>query len=481
MSNMGWMNKIIFGLCLLVGASELSAQNLPLAIDEMPPHSSYSILVRDLTTGEDLFSVAPERSLISASLMKIVTTATALEVLGPDYQFTTRFWIDGAINNGTLEGNLIVEGGGDPTQGSKYFEDQSPEIVLEKVSGFLKQSGIKQISGKILLDQSWIAGTRFPSRRLWEDMGNYYGAPPSALSWKDNSFKIVLRSSSRTGVKCDVVDVIPPMSEINIISNVVSASHQKDSAYIYGVPGMKNWEVRGSIPVGRSAFSIKGALPYPGVTFAKEIAENCLDQPNTGIFETNPSVWKKNARLIGEIKSPRLAEIIREINQHSLNLAADHLLLALGKNSDFPQLNDWDKGLEVIRKFWKQKIEQEYYINIKDGSGVAPLNTLSSVFLVEVLDYMYQKSANAEAFKNSLAQSGRSGTLKYIWNHGPLKDKIRGKSGSMQDVMCYSGYIFSDKKSPLAFSVMVNHFGIEGKDMRDIIEKILYQAVSEKL
>jgi D-alanyl-D-alanine carboxypeptidase/D-alanyl-D-alanine-endopeptidase (penicillin-binding protein 4) len=481
MNNMAWMNKFIISLFYLFASVSLLAQSLPAAIEDIPGSASYSLLVRDLESGEDLVSIEPEKTLISASLMKVVTTATALEVLGPDFQFSTSFWIDGNIRNGVLNGNLIIEGGGDPSLGSRYFDGYSPEIILSQIDGLLERKGIKRISGQILLDQSWISGARFPSRRLWEDMGNYYGAPPAAITWRDNTFQLVLKSSLQTGEKCEVVKVEPPLSGISFISNVLAANHQKDSAYIYGVPGMKKWEVRGSIPAGRSEFTIKGALPYPGITFAEEIASKCLDQSAIRISVVENPEWKDNAEFLGVLKSPELSVIVKEINQRSLNLGADHLLLAIGKNSEFSYLNDWDKGLDVIRKFWESKIDQDYYINIKDGSGVAPLNTLSSLFLVEVLDYMYHESTNSEAFKNSLARSGRSGTFKYTWDKGPLEGRVLGKSGSMQDVMCYSGYVLLDEKEPLAFSVMVNHFELDGKEMRQIIEKLLHQAVSDKL
>ncbi|PWE00679.1 D-alanyl-D-alanine carboxypeptidase/D-alanyl-D-alanine endopeptidase [Marinilabilia rubra] len=475
---MGWTNKNFWGLCFTFLGMSLSAQELPKTLSEIPPHASYSILVRDLNDKKELISVTPQRTLVSASLMKLVTTATALEVLGHDYQFSTRFWINGPVLNGELNGNLIVEGGGDPTLGSQYFKSQSPEIILSKVLEFLKEQGIERIEGNILVDNSWIKNSRFPSRRLWEDMGNYYGAPPAALTWKDNSFNIGLKSSSQLGQKCDIVEIDPPLKRISITSNVVSASHQNDSAYIYGLPGMRKWEIRGSIPAGINGFIIKGALPYPGMTFASEVAGKVLLQPGIGMQEVTDSGWKSDARLIGEIKSPHLSEIVREINHRSLNLGADHLLLALGKKAGNINLSDWDGGLELIRKYWGKRLTQPYYNNIKDGSGLAPLNTLSSVFLVGMIDYMYNNSPNRDVFKTSLAQSGRSGTLKYVWNDGVLNGKVWGKSGSMQDVMCYSGYVFRQGKSPLAFAIMVNHFGIESREVRKIIEKILEESIS---
>jgi D-alanyl-D-alanine carboxypeptidase/D-alanyl-D-alanine-endopeptidase (penicillin-binding protein 4) len=243
----------VLGVFLLIGTS-LFAQK---PMNDLPEHASYSVLVRDLKTGKDVVSLNAEKAMISASLMKLVTTATALETLTPQFSFHTRFWIEGAVRDGTLHGNLIIEGGGDPTLGSENFEGQSPNVILAKIEALLEKERIKSINGKILFDESCYDPFRYPSKRLWEDMGNYYGAPPSALTWRDNSFEVVLKSPVTTGAVCEVVSVSPWAKELVFKTFVKAAPHRKDSAYIYGVSRLKEWQIRGSIPAGRNYFSIK--------------------------------------------------------------------------------------------------------------------------------------------------------------------------------------------------------------------------------
>src|SRR5690606_940694 len=137
----------------------------------------------------------------------------------------------------------------------------------------------KQLEGSIWLDQSLFPENHYPDGRLWEDMANYYGAPPSAISWRDNSFDVFLKSPHFIGALCDVTGTAPVMSAINFKSSVIAASGGKDSAYIYGYPGLTDWEVRGSIPAGRSSFRIKGAMPFPGIRFGEELASLFSDEP----------------------------------------------------------------------------------------------------------------------------------------------------------------------------------------------------------
>jgi D-alanyl-D-alanine carboxypeptidase/D-alanyl-D-alanine-endopeptidase (penicillin-binding protein 4) len=470
MSNMVLNNRFVvfFVLCFLNCPVFLKAQSS--IFSGVPDHASVAFLVRDLETGKDVARHNPRKALISASLMKLVTTATALDALGYDFLFTTRIWGRGDIANGILYGDIIIEGGGDPTLGSRYFPYQAPAKVIAGIKYMLENSGIYNISGNIYVDESYLSAPRFPSQRLWEDMANYYGAPPSAVTWRDNSFELVLQSPAGEGQLCRVVSVSPNTTNLLFDCRVRAAAHNKDSAYIYGYPGLKQWQVRGSMPAGREQFTIKGALPNPGLTFAREVADLFIKGGKPIVKMNLVPDWKNNAFLLWEMNSPPLADIVRETNQRSINLFADHLLVALGHTvADTIQCN-WDNGIAFIEKYWQKK-GGDYFFSMKDGSGLAPLNTLSPAFLVEMLDYMYNSSTVFPAFKSSLARSGISGTLKYMWRDPKLLGNIYGKSGSMRDVMGYAGFVFRPGKSPLAFAVLVNHHGLDNKDMRRIIEK----------
>lgn len=435
--------------------------------DKIPAYASVSALVIDIESGEELFNQDADRLLVPASLMKLVTTSVALEQLSPDYKFSTHLWKTGEVINGTLKGNIIVEGGGDPTLGSCFFPNTSPAHTWQKVRDMMAEAGIHRLEGSLLVDEHFFEAPLYPSPRLWEDMGNYYGAPPAPLTFRDNIFEVTLQAPPMVGALCQVTRVSPAGLPMQFVSRVTAASHQKDSAYIYGVPGLKEWEIRGSIPAGRAAFTIKGALPDPGIVFAREMVREVFKNPSVKVAHTSDTIWKQQASLLGRILSPSLSEIVKEINLQSNNLLADHLLPAItqkaGINTSF-----WDAGPNLLKQFWWDK-GFVTPVEIFDGSGLAPTNALSARYLTQILTFMHG-SKQAHVFFSSLPVSGSSGTLRNMWDKEPLKGRIHAKSGSMRNVMGYAGYAVFPGVSPKAFALIVNHHGLSTKEIKELIE-----------
>ncbi|MFW6268085.1 MAG: D-alanyl-D-alanine carboxypeptidase/D-alanyl-D-alanine-endopeptidase, partial [Marinilabiliaceae bacterium] len=417
------MNKFLSTILVLAIMFPFLVDGQKQLVADVPAHASVSFRVVDLSTGDEVWEYNSDKALSAASLMKLVTTATALEHLGPDHTFSTKIWMTGEKKNGVLKGNLVLEGRGDPTLGSTHFDSNNREKVMEQIAGVLRKEGIDSIEGGILVDEHYLEGSRYPSHRLWEDMGNYYGAPPAALSWRDNSFEVELSSPETVGQLCHIESIEPPVAGLNFDCKVRAAAHKKDSAYIYGVPGMSSYEIRGSIPAGRSSFKIKGALPEPGLMLAGEVADHFKKQAGITVMKTNDRRWKDDARLLGEISSPPLEEIIRQVNRKSINLAADHLLISLGKQSHANLFPEWDRGLQFIREFWEKRLP-DHYINIKDGSGLAPMNTLSARFLTDMLAWNYHEGSHFEEYKRSFARSGHSGPLENLWNKKGLNGLV---------------------------------------------------------
>jgi D-alanyl-D-alanine carboxypeptidase/D-alanyl-D-alanine-endopeptidase (penicillin-binding protein 4) len=467
MISLGLKNKISFLALFFLQSMGFWLMSQQVPKDKIPGYASVSALVIDLKTGRELYNDGADRLLVPASLMKLVSTAVALENLGPDYKFTTGLWARGKVVKGTLHGDLIIEGGGDPTLGSRYFPQSSPTQVWSMVRQCLKDAGIEKLNGKILIDEHLFDSPRFPSPRLWEDMGNYYGAPPAALTFRDNTFELTLQSPPAINELCKVVSVKPDLAPLSFLCLVRSGPYPKDSAYIYGVPEMKQWEIRGSIPAGRAAFTIKGALPQPGIVMGRELALEVFSSSDLEVALTHNTSWKQQARRIGEINSPSLSMIVKVINQQSNNLMADHLLPALVMQSGESD-SYWDAGPMLIKQFW-QGHDNDSYVDIFDASGLSPSNAVSARFLVRVLQYMHQ-SPRAELFRNTLAVSGSSGTLLNMWRTPSLKGYVFAKSGSMHNVMGYAGYVFSPGTPPKAFAIMVNHHGLSYSEIQGIVE-----------
>ncbi len=430
-----------------------------------------SMCIKMIGSKKELVSYHSNLRLIPASLTKIITTSTALELLGPDYTFKTKFVCSGKVQNGCLEGNLIIQAGGDPTLGSRYFNSTNSDSLFKHIFHWLQENDIKEISGTVYVQASEIS---YSSARLWEDIGNYYGAYPHEFNWRDNTVKVTL-ASEETGSLCKIVSLRPSIEPYSIKCKVLAADHNKDSAYVYGLPEIKQWWIEGSIPSNRSGFIIKAAMPDPARTFEKELS-SYLQVKGIHILKKEIKPYFSNdSHLSCIFYSPRLSEIIKVINHKSNNLFADMLLLTLAKQ--FGNQYSWDIGVKVVCDFWNDRIDFTNNFRIKDGSGLTPKNLITTKGMVDLLLWMKDNSDYFDVFKASLAIGGQNGTLKSVFNHENLRNRIFGKSGSMEGVLGYCGYYIGINGKYHAFCCVANNFTVETKLVRNQMDSTLTQLI----
>ncbi len=453
MSSWGLVFKsLLFFISLGIFSSSLVGAQ---AVKNNLTEAIISYYVVDLTTDEILADSNSEKLMMPASLLKLVTTATVLELEGTERSSSTIFYNRGEIQEGLFKGDIIVKAAADGTLGSAHFTSTKPDELLRGLKQRLNYLGILRLDGKIIFDLSVLPPPYQPAGRLIEDISNYYGAPPMPLSWRDNSFQIVLKSPAAPGKICSIVEIFPPIVDLKFNCYVESASNKKDSAYIFGYLGSNLWDIRGSIPSGRDKFIIKGALPHPEKIFGDEFVA-CFDKNSTIQLEYHyaPPSYHSTKELFS-IQSPPLAEMIKVVNQQSNNLLADHLFLGLNETDDNPA-NRWSAAALKTKKFWQSKNIVSPFL-IYDGSGLSPRNKVSSRFMVEVLKYM-NSSANSLAFQKSLAVGGVSGTLRNMWQEDRYKGRVVAKSGTMEGVLNYAGYLRTNSGRKVAFSVMINNY-----------------------
>src|SRR5450759_2824912 len=160
-------------------------------------HASVSICIADPDNGEIIADYNSGKSLIPASVMKLITSAAALDLLGPDYTFKTTIGYTGSLNkrSGKLTGNIVIQGGGDPALGSKNFSDHYQDFLSSWVTE-IKKLGVRKIDGRVVTDDSYYDFLPVPGKWLWEDAGNYYGAGADGLSVFDNTYEIHFKTLS---------------------------------------------------------------------------------------------------------------------------------------------------------------------------------------------------------------------------------------------------------------------------------------------
>lgn len=439
---------------------------------ELLKNTSIGICMEDAAGGERLGSFNPQLSLVPASTLKVLTTASALEIMGPDYRFSTRLAFKGTIRNDSLQGDLIIIGGGDPALGSNYFKEHYlTDHFLKAWTDSLKQHNIRHVSGDIITDATIYDDQTIPDTWIWEDMGNYYGAGVSGLSVYDNSSEIHLCSAPSAGQPTRIMSIDPAIPEVTFDNRVLSSDDQRDLAYIFGSPLDLHRVIRGSVPKGKKDFVIRASVPNPAQLLAWQFKNRIEAQGIT----VGGKIKEASSRITGQVTlattySPPLIDLIRVTNHESVNLFAEHLLkhLAYLKTG----LGSSREGVLIVTDFWKNKGIDTRGFFMCDGSGLSRFNALTSQQMVCILAYMKNKSRYSDLFFNSLP-AVPDGTLSYF-NAQNFPDKsLRIKSGSMTRVRCYAGLLRTASGREILFDISLNNFSCSQSNAIQAVEKLL--------
>ncbi len=430
--------------------------------------ANISFLVKDVQTGKTIAQHRADKNTVPASTTKLVTTSTALELLGPDFTFETKLQYDGSIENGTLKGNIYILGGGDPTLGSKHMGDS---LFLEKWVNAIKALGIKKIDGTVCGDASIFDTEGISPKWSWEDMGNYYAAGAYGISIYDNTYKAVFKTGA-IGSTPQVIRTEPEMADLNFQLYLKASDTKKDNAYFYGAPFCNERSVYGEIPANRIEFVSKGDIPNPPL-YAAQVLTTALKANSISISQKASFTFtheKSKRTNILSLNSPPLKEIIRNINEKSNNHYAEHLFRYIGLQKERTASNEG--AVKVIKDFWKSKGLDINGLTMYDGCGLSPNNAISAEFFVDLLTYEANKSPYAEDFLASLPTAGVDGTIKNLLKGTRLQGKVRAKSGSISGVQCFAGYILSNNKK-YAFAVLINNYSGSRSATIDSIEQLL--------
>ncbi len=437
-------------------------------------YAAVDILVQEMESNRTVFEYKTAPLAMPASVLKLVTTAAALDILGPDYRYQTRLLHSGQVQAGVLKGDLLIKGSGDPTLGSRHFAD-NPEAFLQNWVRAIQQRGIERIEGRILVDASLFDSEGVSPFWLWEDIGNYYATGVYGANVFDNSFKLTLTSGA-PGTTPNIVKIEPEWPDWKIENRLKAASNDLDSAYLYGAPFQNDMRLFGTMPAHQSSFVIRGQLPNPPAILAAALQKR-LNQSGIRLsasavveFDAQKSNLSGQWQEIAIESSPKLIDIIRIIHQKSDNFYTECLLRTLAVENGTKQATAQD-GMKRVTDYWKSKGLSLDALRPYDACGLSPNNRVSAAFIVEVLKKTYQ-SRNAALFQQSLPLVGKEGTVANLLKNTPLEGALRLKSGSNQVVNAYAGYYLHQGKK-YAVAILINHAGESRLKIRKDIEQFL--------
>ena len=436
--------------------------------------ANMSVFVQNMQTGEVIDSYRADKVVPPASVMKLLTTGAALEILGPGYKFPTILEYTGTIENGVLHGNLYIHGSCDPSLGWKGQTGFLTRWVKE-----VQKAGIRSIDGAVIADMTLLDGEAQNPNWLCEDAGNYYAPGIFALNYYGNTMNIVLQSGE-PGTVAKVVKTEPYVEDVYFINRIRCDKIQYDGAFVSGLPYSRERYLTGAVPSNLGTFGVKGDLPNPGLLLARHFTNRLreagitVQRDATYIADYNPLTPPRTELYIHY--SEPLSEIIKETNVNSNNLYAESLFRYLGTRYTLP--GTIHNSQDLLRDFWRRRGVNVQNAIIKDGCGLAPQDAVSAKAFVQLLSFM-ARSTNKDAWIASLPVSGQSGTLKSLCPKTELEGRIHAKSGTIAGTKNFAGYIDMPNGETWVFAILINSAPGKAKNVQHVIQQYLLDVYRE--
>lgn len=457
------MNKMFFPLAVLFFSSVSIAQTVSTQLqkayqqfenDVQLKHAMSSLYVIDAATGQVVFDKNSQVGLAPASTQKIITSVTAFELLGKDYRYKTEFV---KSDEKYAEGPPVrIRSYGDPTFGSFRYAGTKPDNLLPLLYEKLKSNHIDQLNW-LIIDNTRFETKMIPDGWIMKDVGNYYGAGPGGFNWRENQFDLYLKSPNEIGGEVTVTGNNGNIKN-NFDSEVTAAMKGSgDNAYLYLPFSRNQYVVRGTIPVGENNFRISGAITEP-LSFFQSDFSKYISRVNDPVKDKGNS-WsiqrfQESGQVLFTHYSPSLDSIIYWFNKKSVNFYGE----ALVKTFAYEQqgFGRTDSGVSIMRRFWEQKGMDKEELNIYDGSGLSPLNRVTTHAQVEILKHARTKD-----------------WYPYFFDALPEYNGMKMKSGTISDVKGFCGYHKAANGKEYIFSFLVNNYSGRSSELVGKMYKVL--------
>ena len=481
-----WIIVVLLSGCATVGEpSGGPVRNAVDAILDTSPLDQvhFGVLAVDARTGRILYSRNAHQKFVPASNQKILVTATAISLLGPNYRYGTEVWATGSVLGSLLDGDLVVLASGDPSMSDRYWE--SGEASLAAIADSLYQKGLRNVAGSVFVDVSaWDSSTVGPTWEV-EDLRFSYGATGGAFAIDEGEISVIINAGPAVGSPANLewfpkgtpdyvrtrITTVPPDSGLQVRSNYL--------------PETRHLELTGQIelydtdtltfalrdPVRQATAALDIALEQAGIELQGGAQVAWSEGYRVGRGCLSGSVREcPNAGPILTLESPPLSELIAGILKPSQNWMTEQLIRTLG--AELGEEGSWSEGIVAISEFLTEVVGIDSLdISPRDGSGLSAYNLVTPRALVRILQYL-SSSQNNGTYRSALATPGEEdSTLQERLSD--LEGRVFAKTGTISNVNSLSGYLTRDDGSEVIFSILSNGSGLPSGQVRDAIDDIV--------
>ena len=435
--------------------------------------ATIGVYIEEMGSGKILYAKNEHKLLMPASNMKLVTTASVLSLLGAEYKYKTNIYTDGVINNGILNGNLIIKGSGDPVICGR-FHSNNPDSIFILWSLKLKELGINTINGNIIGDNSIYGDDGLGYGWEKDDLPYYYAAKTNGLSFNDNCIDLHITPGKKIG---DITEIIQnPVANYLKIDNQMLTVHQdsSSSSTFYRSYLDDKLVIKGTMSINSKTDIDWTPVPNPADFFLNQFGK-VLKMNNINYSDlklTKEKIDYSDKKLLFVHKSVPMKDIVHNINKISNNYYAETVQKTLCQEEEITT----KKAIKIEKEFLYSIGIDADRIFIVDGSGLSRHNMVTTHQIVTILKYM-SSNKNAQIFKESLPIGGVDGTLKRRLKGSNAKGHVFAKTGYVGHVRALSGYVEAINGKEYVFSIIANHYPTptsQINNLQDQIVTILY-------
>jgi D-alanyl-D-alanine carboxypeptidase/D-alanyl-D-alanine-endopeptidase (penicillin-binding protein 4) len=469
---------------------------------------NWGIRIVDPDRGQILYSRHGHLKFIPASNMKLLSTATALSVLGPDYRYRTDLLGVGSLEEeGTvLRGDLVLRATGDPTLSQRFYP--SAEAPLDSLAEGLWAAGVRTVTGSLVIDVSSWDSTSVPGSWMVGDLPGTSGATGGAFAIAEGVLTVEVTAGPEEGtpakarwwpsfddqfISVGFVTVHPDSSARDRIADYLPEAQrlriggqirvgevdtlrvsQRNPVRLASAALLQAFARRGIDIRGGGRIAWEGGEPVGSGSCASGRASETAASAGGAVTVPQPSTapWPEcpEAFLITGLASPPMAEIVKAILEPSQNWMTEQLVRTLG--AERGNGGSWREGFRVERDFLTREVGVDSLdIVYRDGSGMSAQNLVTPRAIVRILEYL-RDSSNSGIVRNALASPGEDdSTLRTRLL--ALESRVFAKTGTLTNVTSLSGYVFTDSGRELIFSILTNGSGLPSGEVRAGIDRVL--------
>jgi D-alanyl-D-alanine carboxypeptidase/D-alanyl-D-alanine-endopeptidase (penicillin-binding protein 4) len=430
--------------------------------------AAWGIVVHSLDRNERIFDLNPRTLLVPASTAKLVSLASAVDAVGWDYRYETVLRASAPIVDGTIDGDLLIVGSGDPSIGGRAGQPVSVWVDA------LKAQGLRRIDGRVIGDDDAVEEPRPQLAWAWDDLGYTTGVLFGALNLAENRMEITVNPGQ--ALDDQPTFSMEPAAWSRPLRNRTVTGPAQSPLLLWPEqrPGEPFLTIAGSIPIDAPPARLQISVGNPTAWFASVFRAALM---NGGIDVTGEAYdvddlaqrpeWTRTSVLYTH-RSATLAEIAQPMLKNSINLYGE-ALLRLNAAQSGPATND--AALERLQaRMTAWGIPSDAW-QIIDGSGLSRRNAIAPEALIAILQRMYDP-AGASPWMTALPVAGRDGSLAGRMAATPAEGNVRAKTGTMSNIRALAGYVRTRDGENFAFAILADSFEGSGAAATDAIDLI---------